>query len=320
MRSHLTSTVVIATYNGASYVDEQLRSIAGQTRPPDHVVVSDDGSTDSTLAIVRRMAGEMPCRMSILECGRRVGAVGNFERALGWVDTDVVFLSDQDDVWVPEKVAVLMDRFERVPSVGAIFTNGSIISDDPELRGRTLWDSVGFSPRMRNQWASDPLGVLLRVNVVTGASLAFRSELLPLLLPFPTGGWHDLSIAVVLASLSSLEACPQPLIAYRVHGSNAAGVPSGSRRSRVVDRQEHRARLSRQERHWTELKDRLLARGAAPTTVGRIDAKLAHLARRRTMPDRRFRRLVPALRELTCGGYGTYAAGNWSLVRDVVGP
>lgn len=320
MNSRLTCTVVMATYNGTRYVEEQLRSIAGQTRPPDHVVVADDGSTDGTRDVLRSVAGDMPCRMSIVEEGPRLGPIGNFERALGLVDTDVVFLSDQDDVWVPEKVAVLMDRFEQAPSVGGIFTNGSIVSDDPALRQRTLWDSVGFSPRMRRQWDSDPLGVLLRVNVVTGASVAFRAELLPVLLPFPTGGWHDLSIAVLIASVSTLEASPQPLIAYRLHGGNAAGVPTGSRRSRVVDRTNHLARLVKQEAYWAELKDRLLAHGASETICARIDAKRAHLARRRTMPDRRAQRLVPALGELTRGGYGTYAAGNWSLVRDVVGP
>lgn len=320
MPGRLTATVAMATYNGARHIEDQLASIAAQTRLPDRLVVADDGSTDDTLAIVRRMASRLPFPTSVVDGGARVGAVLNFERALAQVDDGVVFLSDQDDVWMPEKVAVCMARFERAPEVKGLFTDGSIVSPDPRLHGRSLWDSVGFTPALRRQWAVDPLGVLLRANVVTGASVAFRADALPLLLPFPAGGWHDLSIAVLLASLSTFEARPEALIGYRMHGGNTLGVPTGSRRSRVADRRRHLAGLVSQERHWTELRDRMLDHGAPPETAARIDAKIAHLIRRRTMPEPRIRRLVPAVGELRRGGYGTYAAGNWSFVRDVVGP
>lgn len=318
--SRLRSAVVMATYNGGLYVEEQLRSIAGQTRSPDCLVIADDGSTDGTLAIVRRMVPQMPCPVSIIEGGQRLGPIGNFERALTDVDADIVFLSDQDDVWEPEKIATVMHRFQDDPQVGGIFTNGTILSGDPELRKRSLWDSVGFTARLQRRWQGDPLGVLLRRNVVTGASVAFRADLLPVLLPFPKSGWHDLSIAVLIASVSRFEPCPEPLITYRLHGANAAGVPTGSRRSRVVDRDGHLANLTRQQRHWGDLRDRLVAYGAPERTLVRIDAKLLHLARRAALPDRRLSRVRPAVRELLRGGYDTYAAGSWSLVRDVVGP
>ncbi len=319
-RHVLTCAVAMATFNGARYLEEQLTSIGRQTRVPDEIIVADDGSTDDTLAIVRRMATTLPCQVTIIDEGRRLGPAGNFERALGRITSDVVFLSDQDDVWQPEKVATVMDRFERAPSVGGIFTNGSILSEDPKLRSASLWDTVGFTPRERRLWAQDPLRVLIRKNVVTGASVALRADKLPMLLPFPRGGWHDLSIAVLLASVSSLEPCPQSLFAYRLHQSNAAGLATGSRRSRAVNRMAHMANLDAQRTHWAELRAVMLAHGASAEALARVDAKIEHVGRRRTMPDGRLGRLRPAVRELATGGYGTYAAGRWSFVRDVVGP
>lgn len=318
--SGLRSAVAMATYNGALYIEDQLRSIAMQTRPPDHVVVADDGSSDDTVAIAKRVASALPCTVSIVEGPTRLGPVGNFERALGHVEADVVFLADQDDVWEPEKVATVLRRFEQAPHVGGIFSDGTILSEDGQMGQRSLWDSVGFAAGMQRRWGADPLGVLLRFNVVTGASVAFRTSLLPVLLPFPRTGWHDLSVAFLIASVSTLDACPQRLIRYRLHQTNAAGVPSGTPWSRIVDRDGHMANLAGQQQHWAELRERLVACGVPEHTLARIDAKRFHLARRAAMPERRLSRLRPALGELRRGGYDTYAAGNWALVRDVVGP
>ncbi len=316
----LTYSVAMATYNGGGYLGAQLRSIAEQTRPPDEMIVADDGSTDETVAILQRVASELRCALSLVEGGQRLGPVGNFERALERVTTDVVFLADQDDVWHPEKAATLMDRFELAPSVGGIFTDGSIISDDPDLRSKSLWGTVGFTPAEQRRWADDPMSILLRQNVVTGASLALRSHLLPALLPFPRAGWHDLSIAVLVASLSTLEPCPVPLLSYRLHEANAAGLPTGTCRSRVVDRTTHIANLDAQQVHWGELRALMLAHGVPAQTLARVDAKVEHLARRRAMPEQRRHRLGPAIAEWARGGYRTYAPGRWSLVRDLFGP
>ncbi len=315
-----TCSVAMATYNGAVYLEAQLRSIATQARPPDEVVIADDGSTDGTLDIVRRVAADMPCPVVVVEGGGRLGPVGNFERALRNVTTEVVFLCDQDDLWHQEKVAILMERFERDAAVGGIFSDGLIVSDDQALRDRSLWDTVGFTPDEQRSFSADPLQVLLRRNVVTGASLAFRSALLALVLPFPYGGWHDLSIAILIASTSTLELCDRRLISYRLHQANAAGLATGSRRSQMLDRPAHLANLDAQQLHWSSLRARMAKFHASADVLIRVDEKLAHLARRRALPRRRLARVGPAIGELVSGRYTTYAAGPWSLVRDVVGP
>lgn len=316
----LTCGVAMTTFNGARYVEEQLLSIAGQTRRAIQVVVSDDCSTDDTRQIVRRVGPETAPDFVLLDATERLGPVRNFERALRAMDTDIAFLCDQDDVWNTAKVSAVMSRFEADPDVGGVFTEGTIVSDDPALDDRSLWALAGFSPREQDRWAADPLGVLLRRNVVTGATLALRTSLLSRFLPLPGDGWHDLSLAVLLVAISKVEALPVPLIGYRIHESNTAGLPSGTRRSRVVDRATQLQNLDHQADHWTDLRDRLAKLGTDTAVLARVEAKIEHLRTRRGLPASRHARVRPVVREALSGGYRSYANGHWSVVRDVIGP
>lgn len=318
--TRLTASVAMATFNGARHIAAQLTSIGEQTRPPDQLVVVDDGSTDATVAIVRDLSRRLPFETTIVDGGSRAGPVGNFGRAIRRAEGDVTFLCDQDDVWRPDKVAMLMGRFEEAPRVGGIFTDGSILSDDARLRGRSLWALAGFTQRRQVAWRDDAVGVLLRGNVVTGASIAFRSQFRDLLLPLPVDGWHDLTIGVLLACSSTFQAVRDPLISYRLHDGNAAGLPTGARWSRVVERPAHISNLRSQERHWRDLRARLRECGASAEILRRVDAKLGHVARRRSLPSARLARLRPCVREASRGGYAAYSGSRWSLVRDVVGP
>lgn len=321
MQQHaLSCAVAMATYNGSRHIEAQLRSIAAQTRPPNQIVVSDDSSTDDTVLVVRRIQPTLPCKTTVLEHRSRIGPIRNFERALRAVQADVVFLSDQDDIWRADKVAAVMAEFERDASIGGVFTNGSILSTDPSLQAQSLWDLAGFSPRERRRWAHDALGVLLRHNVVTGATLALRTHFLPLVMPLPTSGWHDLSLAVLLVQLSSLKALPDPLIAYRLHATNAAGLPIGSRRSQVVSREAHLSNLRSQERHWTDLATQLLPFRTDQRSTERILKKIDHLSVRSGLPKHRLLRLRPIVREARTGSYSSYGNGAWSVLRDFAGP
>ena len=99
-------SVCMATYNGARFVADQLRSILYQLQDDDEVVVSDDGSRDETLAIIRAFADH---RIRILErTGRPRGPVANFGHALAHARYDIIFLSDQDDLWFEHKVETVV--------------------------------------------------------------------------------------------------------------------------------------------------------------------------------------------------------------------
>lgn len=97
-------SIAMATYNGAKYLQEQLDSFAAQTWLPDELVVSDDGSTDETTGILERFSEAAPFRVQIFRNPRPVGVRANFSAALERCGGDYIFLSDQDDVWFPEKI------------------------------------------------------------------------------------------------------------------------------------------------------------------------------------------------------------------------
>src|SRR3954454_9678676 len=95
-------SVALASYNGARFIDEQLASLAAQTRPPDELVVCDDGSTDDTLDHVERFAATAPFEVRIVRNAENLGFSGNFQRVLALVRGDIVFICDQDDIWYPD--------------------------------------------------------------------------------------------------------------------------------------------------------------------------------------------------------------------------
>ncbi|HEY2971172.1 MAG TPA: glycosyltransferase, partial [Pyrinomonadaceae bacterium] len=108
-------SVAMCTYNGAPYLREQLNSIAAQTRPPDELVVCDDVSADLTCEIVTSFAASVhfPVRLYVNE--QNLGSTKNFERAIGLCEGDIIARSDQDDVWLPEKLRRIEDCLQRNP-------------------------------------------------------------------------------------------------------------------------------------------------------------------------------------------------------------
>ena len=107
-------SVCVTTYNGEKHIEEQLRSILSQLGDTDEVIVSDDGSDDHTLSIIHRIADS---RVSIYHNTGKKGVIHNVENALGKAKGDYIFLSDQDDVWLPTKVACSLKGLQEAPLV-----------------------------------------------------------------------------------------------------------------------------------------------------------------------------------------------------------
>ena len=223
----LQISVALCTYNGARFLPEQLASIAAQTRLPDELVVCDDGSTDDTLATLERFAATVPFPVRIIRNPVNLRSTKNFEKAISLCTGDLIALCDQDDVWLPQKLAIQAEVLERDASIGGVFSDAELIGDHSQLLRHRLWRGIHFSPRERGQLqAGKAVDVLLRKNVVTGATLMFRAELRAVLLPIP-GVWvHDGWIAWMLALNSRLALIGEPLIHYRVHAGQQIGVES----------------------------------------------------------------------------------------------
>lgn len=227
-RPKMKISVAMTTYNGASYLGEQLDSIFAQDRLPDELIVCDDRSSDATPDILREYAARAPFPMQVVVNEERLGSTKNFEKAIGLCSGELIALSDQDDVWRPHKLAVLEQAFEADPALGVVLTNADLINKDgAPLRG-DLWSRCRLTRGRQAVFnTSRRYDLLLGLPVATGATMAFRSSFRPLLLPIPTGSptfIHDRWIAIVIAAVAGLAIIPDKLIAYRLHPQQQLGV------------------------------------------------------------------------------------------------
>lgn len=204
-------SVCVATFNGERFVAEQLRSILEQLGPEDEVVISDDGSSDRTLEIVRSFGDS---RVRILVGNSFRSAVRNFENALRHASGDVLVLSDQDDVWLPGRLAKIRERFAGShPPVHLVVLDATVIDESGATLHPSLFRKIGAGP-----------GILKNVydNTYVGCCLAFSRGLLDVALPFPPGiPMHDMWLGLLAEIFGSVEFVPGTWLAYRRHGANA---------------------------------------------------------------------------------------------------
>lgn len=229
-----TVGVVIATYNGERYINAQLTSILEQTILPDSIIISDAGSTDSTLEICEQyIERNRNINIRILthaDQKKALAVVDNFEKGLRSIDTDYVFFSDQDDVWKPQKIEQVLRRMKEEGATFC-FTNAAVVDQDLNDVGVSLWDSYGFSPEMNGQdyfhympqKNNDLFLRLLLGNVVTGMTMCMHKSLKPLVLPFSKHAYHDAWISILASFTGGVIALDERLVLYRQHESNLEG-------------------------------------------------------------------------------------------------
>src|SRR5215204_884173 len=134
-------SIALATYNGEAFLEAQLRSFLCQTRLPDEVVVSDDCSEDATPHILEAFSREAPFEVVVLHNATKLGFVRNFERAIKACTGDVIFLSDQDDVWFAEKVSAVEQAFNENLDCMLVIHDQQITDAQLKFTGNTLWSN-----------------------------------------------------------------------------------------------------------------------------------------------------------------------------------
>jgi glycosyltransferase involved in cell wall biosynthesis len=217
-------SVALCTYNGTRYLQEQLDSIAAQTRQPFELIVTDDRSTDGTLELLERFAQTSPFPVRIHQNPVQLRSTRNFDQAIRLCQGDYIALSDQDDRWAPEKLAVLGGQLDQDPSVGMVFSDAILIDSASQPTGSTLWHSLRFPPDTRARFARDPAAVLLERPVVTGATVLFRRSLLDHFASIPPEWVHDGWITWMSVLWARVLFVEQPVTFYRVHASQQLGV------------------------------------------------------------------------------------------------
>ncbi len=316
--------MAVATYNGERFIAEQLGSILAQDPPPSEIVVSDDGSRDRTVELVRSIAATAPASVpvSVLDRGN-LGISKNFERAVTACTGDVVVLCDQDDRWHDGRLAALVSALEADPGLALVHTDARLVDEDGRPLGATLLQALEYSDAERDDEASGrAFSVLLRRNVVTGATAAFRRSLLEFALPFPEEWVHDEWLALIAAATAEIRLLDEPTVDYRQHGANQIGVTVPTLRykiRRVLESRGDRNRLL--ARKFAVLADRLEQLGDA---VPADRVRSAHLKARfegfrAELPRSRWRRIRPVVSAARAGLYGRFASqGRADMIRDVL--
>lgn len=329
-------SVALCTYNGAQYLEEQLDSIAAQTVPPIELVVCDDRSTDDTVEILKAFASRAPFPVRLFLNERNLGSTKNFEQAIRLCKGDLIALSDQDDVWHRDKLKRVVEVFALSPGVGAVFTDGEMVDDSLRPLGYRLWEAAAFG------WAQQRLvtqrravQVLLKYNVVTGATMVFRSRFRDVVLPIPSTWVHDAWIALLIAAVADLAIIRDPLIRYRQHAGQQIGVIKKEDKSwfdllrfsladMLLDPQGYVTRWDRAFMAYADqyqaAYERLSGMPCPPShpVLSRCRAKAAHFQARAEMSHRRWLRFPMVMRELLGLRYHRYSSGNKSLAKDLV--
>lgn len=217
-------SVCMATYNGERYIKRQLTSILSQLNDKDEVIISDDGSTDNTIGIIRAMNDK---RLLLSLNGGRSGPVGNFEQTLMRATGDFIFLADQDDVWLPDKVSSVLPLLKEYDLV---LTDCAIVDKHDKLLKASFFE---FRKSRSGFWRN------IYKNSYMGCCMAFRKEILSYVLPFPTYiHMHDWWIGLLVEVKGSVFFYNRPLINYVRHDDNVS--PTGEHGYGITERIKNR--------------------------------------------------------------------------------
>ncbi len=322
-------SVALGTRNGGAHVARQVASILSQRPAPIELVVGDDDSTDDTLAVIERVHAEaraadpqLPTALRIIRRRPALGVTANFAATLAACEGDLIVLSDQDDEWMPGKLATLAAAFAADERLLLVHSDARLVDGAGAPLGLTLLEALEATPSERAGLAAgEALPVLLRRNLVTGATVMLRRSLLQAALPIP-GEWvHDEWLAAVAAATGRVRLVPETLIDYRQHGANQIGARRPTLADKLARLCEPRAeRAVRLARRSALLAERGRALGLPAAVQAQLDAKADHEARRARLPRVRLARVPAVLAGVAAGRYGRYSRGAMDALRDLTTP
>lgn len=212
----------MATYQGMPYIIQQLNSIIVHLAADDEVVISDNGSTDGTLEYLQS-AAEKDTRIRLLSFPDPKGVLPNFQNALAHCRGDIIFLSDQDDIWKDNKMDRISSLFAANPKLLAVQADAELIDANNQQTSTSFFAVRQCGPGV---WKN------FKKNTWQGCSMAFRRSLLDVVLPFPRKiPMHDVWIGMLADLAGEVLFLPEVLASYRRHSDNQSGdKPAGWRK------------------------------------------------------------------------------------------
>ncbi|CCH53229.1 dTDP-rhamnosyl transferase rfbG [Fibrisoma limi BUZ 3] len=319
----LKTSVALCTYNGEKFLVEQLHSLINQTQLPDELVICDDGSNDKTIEIVHKFAESAPFCVRLFQNLVPLGVTYNFERAVFLCRNDIIFLCDQDDIWVPTKIERLTEFLQFNLRFQAVFSNAVLVDEYGSDLKKTIWDCVVFNEQIRSAWTNSyAFDISLLSNRIPGCTMAIRREFVRYVLPFP-GAFvtcmHDWWLVLAATASNALMYIDEPLIAYRQHAGQKVGVTTRSADRSLLSDIIHRS--EKQIAKLSELQDKTnfvealieyltLLPYIDALSIQKAQAYKEHLQLRRNILLRSVSRFGAVLTGLLSGNYHRYARPN----------
>lgn len=204
-------SVCMATYNGEKYIEEQLKSILKQIKEEDEIVISDDGSSDNTLEVIKQLSDK---RIKIFLNQGEHGYTPNFENALRNASGDYIFLSDQDDIWLDDKVKTIMNEFGK--GFNFVYSDCITVNNKMEHLQESRIETYNIK--------KGGFRTLIKTRYL-GCCCAFDKKMLQSILPFPKNYKileHDTWIASLANFYFKVSIISKPLVLYRRHDSNTS--------------------------------------------------------------------------------------------------
>jgi glycosyltransferase involved in cell wall biosynthesis len=226
--------ILLATYNGESFLEPQIESILAQSYNSWRLIVRDDGSNDRTLEILTRYCERFPEKIIMLkDDDGNVGCTQNFSRLMEYSNAPYAALCDQDDVWLPDKIALSLEKMQKLEAEHGketpllVFSDLTVVDADLGVVSQSYWHLHRIDPRRRCLFS-----YLLLQNVVTGCTAVVNRPLRVLAAPIPPESKvHDWWIGLVATAFGVASIVDASTILYRQHGKNSIGVE----RRRQVD-------------------------------------------------------------------------------------
>lgn len=321
--SRMRLSVALCSCNGARWLGAQLQSLASQTRLPDELIVCDDASSDASAEMVAGFARKAPFAVQLVRREQPLGASSNFADCLEHCSGELVALCDQDDVWLPRKLELLERLLEEEPDAGMAFCDAELVDSDLNPLRQRLREVLGPTPQeLARLRQGDGLGVLVRHNVVSGATMMIRwGRYRELLRPIPKLWLHDAWCALVLAAVSKVAVSEEALVAYRQHELQQIGARRNSLLAQIrTARRMHSAYFGDDLLRWEAAEQRLGAHATwlrSEETLQVVHQRVEHARRRVEMRQPSGKAWSVVLKEWRCGNYDRFALGWKSALQDI---
>jgi len=203
-------SVCMAVYNGEKYIEKQVMSILDQVGKLDELIIVDDDSTDNSNFIIHNFKDP---RIKLIKNNNNLGVIKSFEISLNNASGDIIFFSDQDDIWLPNKVNKVVHAFEANATITMVVSDAQIIDHNGDIIKPSLF-------QVRGKFTDKTIPNLIK-NKYYGCTMSFRRGMLKFFLPFPHDiPMHDLWIGIINSIYGNTVYIEEPLIQYRRHNNN----------------------------------------------------------------------------------------------------